>query len=722
MVAGVGPAFGILGGRPMIRPVRATTPPVIDGRLGDPAWRTAASITTFVQQSPLDGAPASEPTEVRVAYDSQFIYLAFHVHYADTRLMRANRADRDQALEDDLVTVYIDPFRDQQRAYMFEVNGYGVQGDGIINTGNGGQAIPVPDRSWDALFFSAGRIVADGFTAEMAVPFKSLRYPGLDGKTPQRWGFQVVRSIKGKDNEADVWAPVSRSVSGFMTQMGVLEGMSDISTRRNLELLPTFTAIRFGSLNTKTGAYSGDWSREGGLDVKYGITSNLTFNVTFNPDFSQIESDRAQIDVNQRFPLLFPELRPFFLEGREIFTLSSPVTWINTRTIVDPRFGAKLTGKVGNLAVGLLVADDEAPGKRVAASDPAFGESAQVFIARARYDLYAESYVGALVTDREFLDSHSRAAGVDGQFRIGRTARFNYMAFQTMTRTQDGAEASGPAWGVFLQRNGRNLRLSSFTGSNDPDAATAVGFLRRANTQNFWHTGSYRWWPEKWIINWGPRGRYERLYNHDWTLEDEKIESGADFTFARNITASLGTERSLERYRGIDFRKWRYNAKANVATSRRISIGGSIDWGDQISFTRTPFLGAGVTGSLDVTLRPIPRLQSQLSLDSSRLVDVRTGKMEVFDLKLLRALTTYQFTERLLIRNITDRNTFARTLGVNLLGTYRVNSGTVFFLGYDDHYQQLAPFDQVGSGLVLQRELQRTNRAIFTKLQILFRL
>jgi len=606
------------------------------------------------------------------------------------------------------------------------LNGYGVQGDGIITTSPGGgagnQTIPTPDRSFNALFRSAGLIVADGFTAEMAIPFKSLRYPGVDPKIPQRWGFQVVRSIKGKDNEVDVWSPVSRSVSGFMTQMGVLEGMTDISTRRNLELLPTFTGIRFGSLNTKAGEFSNDWSREAGIDFKYGITSNLTFNLTLNPDFSQIESDRAQIDVNQRFPLLYPELRPFFLEGREIFTLSSPVNWINTRTIVDPRYGAKLTGKVGSLAIGLLVANDESPGKRVASSDPASGEAAQVFIARARYDLYAESYVGGLVTDREFLGSHSRAAGVDGQFRIGRTARFNYMAFETMNRKLDGTETSGRAWGVFLQRNGRNLRLSSFTGSNDPDAATDVGFLRRANTRNFWHTGSYRWWPEKWVINWGPRGRYERLYNHDWILEDEKIESGLDFVFARNITAGLGVERSLERYRNVDFRKWRYNASANVATSRRISVGGSLHWGDQISFTSNPFLGSGATGSLDVTLRPIPRLQSQLSLDTSRLEDVRTGKVEVFDIKLFRALTTYQFTERLLIRNILDVNTFTDTLGVNLLGTYRVNSGTVFFVGYDDHYQQQAPFDQVGSGLVLGRELQRINRAIFTKLQVLFRL
>ena len=737
-VAGTGGEFGSLAGRPIVRPSRTDTPPDVNGRIDDDVWRTAASITAFVQQSPLDGAPATEATEVRLAYDSQNLYLAFHVHYADPSIMRANRVDRDQANEDDLVTVYFDTFLDQQQSFVFDVNGYGVQGDGIINTGGGRgggrgrrggggrgrgpQAIPGPDRSWDALFSSAARIVEDGYTAELAIPFKSLRYPQLSGTVPHRWGFQVVRSIKGKDNEADVWSPMSRDVNGFMTQMGVLEGMTGLSTSRNLEILPTFTAIQFGSLDRTTGTFPEDLSREGGLDVKYGITSNLTANFTYNPDFSQIESDRAQIDVNQRFPLFFSELRPFFLEGQEIFRLSSPVNWVDTRTIVDPRFGAKLTGKVGDVAIGVLAADDEAPGAGLDESDPASGETARVFIGRVRYDLYAESYIGGLVTDREFLNGHSRATGIDGQFRIGQTARFNYMAFQTTNRDLDGVETSGPAWGLFLQRNGRNLRLSSFAGSNHPDSATDVGFLRRPDVQQFWQTGSYRWWPEGWIINWGPRVRYERLYNYDWILEDEKIDTGLDFAFAGNISAGVGVERSLERFQGIDFWKWRYTTNANVATSRRISVGGRFNWGDQIFFSDRPFLGRGVEAGLDIFFRPVGRLQSQINLDSSRLRDIRGGDVEIFDIKIFRALTTYQFTERMLLRNITEFNTFADTVGVNLLLTYRVNAGTVFFVGYDDRYQQRDQFDQLDNDLFLTRALQRTNRAFFAKLQVLFRM
>ena len=738
-VAGTGAEFGILAGRPMVRPTRTEVRPNIDGRIDDEVWRTAAAITDFVQQAPLDGAPATEATEVRVAYDSQNIYLAFHVHYADAGIMRANRVDRDQANEDDLVTVYLDTFLDQQQAFVFDVNGYGVQGDGIINTsggrgggrgrrggGGGGrrgpQAIPGPDRSWDALFDSAGQIVADGFTAEMAIPFKSLRYPQLGGATPHRWGFQVVRTTKGSNNESDVWSPMSRDVNGFLTQMGVLEGMTNLSTSRNLEFLPTFTGVQFGSLDATSGEFPEDFNGEGGLDVKYGITSNLTASFTFNPDFSQIESDIAQIDVNQRFPLFFPELRPFFLEGQEVFRLSSPVNWVNTRTVVDPRVGAKLTGKIGDLAIGLLAADDEAPGNIGDRSDPAFGQTAQVFVARARYDLYAESYMGGLVTDREFMGSYSRAMGIDGQFRIGQTARFNYMVFQTMNQDLNGVETSGPSWGLLLQRNGRNLRVSTFTGSNHPDAATDVGFLRRSNTQDFNQTVSYRWWPDSWIINWGPRVRYSRLYDYDWVLEDEGIDTGIDFTFARSISAGAGLERSLERFAGIDFWKTRYTGRADVATSRRISVGGDFSWGDQIFFGESPFLGRGVQAGANIFFRPIARLQSQINIDTSRLTDMRDGAVEVFDIKLFRALTTYQFTERLLLRNITDFNTFDDTVGVNFLVTYRINAGTVFFFGYDDRYQQFDRFEQMGDELLLRRDLQRTNRAVFTKLQYLFRL
>ena len=227
---------GLVTGRPTVRPTRTDTPPVIDGRLDDEVWRSAALITEFVQQAPLDGAPATEETEVYVAYDSENIYLAFYAHYEDRSIMRANRVDRDRASMDDLLTVYFDPFMDQQRGYDFDVNAYGVQGDGIITAGGGHRGGPIPraDRSWNTLFQTGGQIVEDGFTAEMAIPFKSLRYPSRARDEPHRWGFQIVREVKGKNRENQVWAPMSRDESSFFAQMGVLEGMTKLSTSRPL--------------------------------------------------------------------------------------------------------------------------------------------------------------------------------------------------------------------------------------------------------------------------------------------------------------------------------------------------------------------------------------------------------------------------------------------------------------------------------------------------------
>ena len=350
--------LGLTPGRPTVRPPRTDAAPDIDGRLDDEAWRSAARLTRFTQQAPLEGVPATEDTEVYVAYDSEHIYFGFYLHYSDPTIMRANRVDGDTAFQDDLITIYLDTFLDQQRAYDFDLNAYNVQGDGIVNTGGGRRRGPIPpaDRSWDALFHSATEIVDDGYTAEMAIPFKSLRYPGRETGVPHRWGFQVVREIKGKNQENDVWAPMSRDVAGFHRQMGLMEGMTDLSTSRNLEFLPTFTAIKFGSLDTTTGGFvNQDTDPQAGLNVKYGVTSNLTVDFTLNPDFSQIESDRPQIEVNQRFPLFFSELRPFFVEGAEIFDLPGPVTFVHTRTIVDPTWGAKLTGKAGRFAMTTIV-------------------------------------------------------------------------------------------------------------------------------------------------------------------------------------------------------------------------------------------------------------------------------------------------------------------------------------------------------------------------------
>ena len=720
-----GAGYGVLTGRPRVRVSRTDAPPTIDGRLDDEVWRTAAMLSNFVQQAPLDGAPATEETEIYISYDSEHIYFAFYLHYSDPSLLRANRVDRDTAWQDDLMTVYLDTFLDQQVSYDFDLNGYNVQGDGVINASQSrGGPIPIADRSWEALFYSGTEIVEDGFTAEMAIPFKSFRYPEQQPGVEHRWGFQFVREIKGKNQENVVWAPMSRDVQSFMGQMGVLEGMTDLSTSRNLEILPSFTAIQYSSIDGETGEFVGRGTDpEGGVNVKYGITSNLTADFTANPDFSQIESDLPQIEVNQRFPLFFPELRPFFLEGAEIFEFVSPVDLVHTRTLVDPNVGAKLTGKVGNTTLGVMVTDDEAPGKRDDPNDPGYGRTAQVAIGRARYDLYSESHIGALVTDREFLDGYNRVGGIDGQFRLGQATRFNFVAFQSQDRDENGVERTGPMLGAMVGHEGRHLQARVFGARIDPDFRTDVGFLQRVDQQLGSANVGYRWWPESWLISWGPTLDYQLSYTHAGIREDETIDAGLNFDFSRNINVSGNAIQAHERFGGVDFDRRSYSLSTFISTSRLFSLGGSFRWGDEIYYIdrQNPYLGRGNSATLSATVRPDPRFSSQLNLATSRFFDIRNGSHPVFNVQVLRALSTFTFTDRLLLRNITEYNSFRGTLGTNLLLTYRINALTVFYVGYDDHYRQEDLIDVHDSRFFQSTAFRRTNRALFTKLRILFR-
>ncbi|MFW6206819.1 MAG: DUF5916 domain-containing protein, partial [Gemmatimonadota bacterium] len=645
--------------------------------------------------------------------------------------------DRDRAFPDDLMTIYLDTFLDQQRAYDFDINAYNVQGDGIISAtaggGGGGGAIPRADRSWDALFDSGARIVPDGFTAEMAIPFKSLRYPQRPEGEPHRWGFQIVREIKGKAQENDVWAPVSRDRSSFFAQMGLLEGMTDLSTSRNLEILPTFTAIQFGEIDPTLPSGPGFENRsvdpDAGMNVKYGLTSNLTADFTVNPDFSQIESDRPQIEVNRRFPLFFEELRPFFVEGAEIFNVFAPVTFIHTRTIVDPDWGAKLTGEVDRVSLGVLAANDAAPGRVEDPSDPLRGENAQVYIGRVKFDLYSESHIGGVFTDRELLDGYSRTGGLDANLRLGPTRSINFAAIASRHREPSGPETEGHVLGTFFRQNGRNLDGSLFVAIVSPDFRTDVGFVRRTDQRNVGSNLSYRFWPEHWLINWGPGIRYSRNYAFDGILQDAQLTVDLGFEFANNVSVSGNVDRTMERFGGIDFEKTGWSVRANVNSSRRVSFGADFGMGDQVRFTDDPFLGDQVDWSVNATLRPIPRLTSSLSLDASRFTDPRNGDAEVFDVKIFRAQSTFQLLDPLTVRNITEFNTFDETFDFNLLFTYRVNAGTVFYAGYDDHFRQgdLIRGDRDGDGFneqlfVDDPTLRRTQRAFFVKLQYLFRM
>ncbi|HVH26038.1 MAG TPA: DUF5916 domain-containing protein [Vicinamibacterales bacterium] len=714
------PRSSAAGGRPTLTAVRAEQAPTIDGRLDDAIWRNAALIDTFVQEEPLEGAPATERTEVRVAYDSDQLYFGIRVYYSDMSLMRTNRSDRDKLDNDDTVTVYLEPFLDYLRGYAFAVNGYGVQRDSMVVVQNA-QSTASGELSFNVLYYSGGQLVEDGWTAEMAIPFKSLRYPGKGAGETHRWGFQVRREIKSKDEKV-VWSPVSRNNSNFLGQIGQLTGMTDLSVQRNFELLPTFTAVNTGVLNTSTGEFGTDNATDAGIGAKYGITSNLTFDFTYNPDFSQIESDTQQIEINQRFPLNYPELRPFFLEGREIYEIPGRPQPVQTRKIVDPRYGAKLTGKVAQRwSVGMFVADDEAPGKVDDIASPAYGQRAQNVLGRVKYDLYRNSHVGVIFTDREFLNDFSRLIMTDTGLRLGETGNFGWRFYKS---SQEEASIPKQGWAteMSIRRNSRNINWAVIANAISPEFGNALSFVQRTDQiQIMAPQFSYQWYPEGLIRNWSAGYNMPRLYDFDsHELLEANYQPNVRFQFARNVRVDASVLRQMESYRGIDFWKTRWNLSGNVNTSRKILFSYGVSDGDQIRFVANPFLGRLLDYNVSATFRPTSRLDSRLQIDVNRFTDPVEQRQE-FHVRILRSSTTYQFTPRLLVRNILELNTGAgsnHTLFENILLTYRVNSGTVFYFGYDDRFKEA---NAINAQLFSDPAYKRTNRAIFTKLQYLFR-
>ncbi len=460
--------------------------------------------------------------------------------------------------------------------------------------------------------------------------------------------------------------------------------------------------------------------QDAGVGLKYGISSNLTFDFTYNPDFSQVESETQQIDINQRFPLNYPELRPFFLEGREIYEIAGRPQAVQTRRIVDPRYGAKLTGKVGRkTSIGLFLADDEGPGK-VDASDPAYAKKAQNVLGRVKYDLYRNSHVGMIFTDREFMNDHSRLLGTDTALRLGETGNFGYRLYHS-DRNENGVHKTGWATEMSIRQNTRHFDWASIQNALSPDFGNQLSFIERVDAIAWMPQMGYQWFPEKWIRNWALRISPQKLWDFDGVLQnDTRWNPSINFTFARNIRFSTSISRLMERYRGIEFEKTRWSASGSVNTSRKILLSADVNNGDQIRFITSPFLGRLLDYSITATFRPYSRLQSVLKLDGNKFRDPVNHAQE-FNVKIMRSTTTYQFTDRLLIRNITELNSGLgsnHTLFENILLTYRVNSGTVFFLGYDDRYKDGTA---VNSAIFSDPTYQRTNRAFFTKIQYLFR-
>lgn len=400
----------------------------VDGRLDEAAWAGAAVLTGFTQSAPAEGIPARERTEVLVFYTPRELFIGVRAHAADPSSIRSTLAERDQITADDHVRILLDTFHDRRSAFAIFVNPLGIQQDGTFADGAGFRYSP------DFIFDSRGRRTGEGYEVEIRIPLRSLKFPTSGTQT---WGLNVIRVIPSAGAE-ESWAPRSRNQPAELASSGVLSGIQGLRPGRLVEVNPTFTARREGTTD-EDGFRRGPTEPDVGVNLKYGITSELTLDATLNPDFSTVEADADQITVNERFALSLQEKRPFFLEGADLF--STPEALVYTRSIVAPAAGARVTGKVGALNLAWLGAVDDAPRGNPArlAPDPA---RALVQIGRLRRDVGQGSTVGVLATSRVVGGAFNHVAAADWRFRFGRAYMLGGQVGGSWTRAW-AADAAG---------------------------------------------------------------------------------------------------------------------------------------------------------------------------------------------------------------------------------------------------------------------------------------
>lgn len=443
LLQGAAPPAG--AGAPAITPPRIDAPVAVDGRLDEPAWAEAARLADFSQYEPVDGRPAEEWTEVRVWYAPDAIHFGIIARDRQPGAIRATVADRDNIDNDDHVVLYLDTFNDQRRAFFFAVNPFGVQQDGVRTEGAttpgrifGGSI----DRNPDYYFESKGSLTGDGYVVEVRIPFKSLRFPGSG---LQRWGLQVERKVQ-RTGHSYTWTDARRASASFLAQAGTIEGLHDLERGVVLEAQPFLTAAANGERLLPGERFSREpLDPEIGANLRLGL-AHLSLDATFNPDFSQVEADVGQLTANERFALFFPEKRPFFLEGIELF--ATPNQLVHTRQINDPLVGGKITGKIGGIGIAHLTALDE---RRLDGAGEALFN-----ITRLRRDFGTSSLAGVTLTDRSVQGGghYNRVLAGDVRHVFGGLYFVEAQLGGSWTRDERG-ERSAPIWKLEADRTGR---------------------------------------------------------------------------------------------------------------------------------------------------------------------------------------------------------------------------------------------------------------------------
>jgi hypothetical protein len=706
--------------RPSPAPLSATRRAAeitLDGDIGDPGWSQAARIDTFYETVFGDDRAPHVTTVAWVTYDDEAFWFAVRCDDPDPSRIRAPYVDRDLVIgNQDNVALYLDTRNDRRSAQEFRVNPRGIQSDGVFNDANFNE-----DFSPDFHYQTAARVTPTGWTAEMKIPLSSLRYGGSD---PQTWRILVWRNYPRDFRYAIYSSPLPRGSNCYLCHMREIAGFTGLPSSSHLVIAPYASAQDVATASP--GDALGDGKTEGqvGVDVKWSPSADMAVDLTVNPDFSQVEGDVAQIAVNNRFALFFPEKRPFFLEGVDLF--DSPLQVVYTRTITDPRWGARSTGKMGASSYTVLLTED-AGGGSVILPGPTGSEFAPqdfasyVGIGRWRRDIGA-SFVGAIATLRDVKGAgHNLVVGPDFQWRRGNN-RVTGQFLLTDTRTPERPAAR--SHGADLAWAHQTRTVDWFVRGRDMgDGFRAdLGFIPRVGIHEGFMEAGYSVYREGFFTRLRPYVFVDYVTDRKGDLVDRRVGPGVNFIGRRNLQGFVGA--NLDRVRTGD----RLLSRAQLPFSiqfdpsrrlPRIQLSGFVGEDTDIANVR---VGRGGELRLGTNLRPDDHLDIQLDEALSWLDVAATpgaSRSRLFTAHVHRVRATWNFDARTFLRLIgqyvaAERDPALYRVAVpgrdrdfsgSALFGYRLNWQSAVYLGYGDE-RALSP----------DGSLARTGRQLFAKI------
>jgi hypothetical protein len=710
-----------------------------------------AMVSDFIQNSPVDGQPATEKTEVWMAYTKSAIYFVFICYDRHPELIRGHLARRENILNDDGVAVLLDPFRDRRLGTLFRVNPAGVQADASWSEPNN------TDYSYDTVWDSEGQVTKDGWMALIAIPFRSLRFRSNESD----WGVVFGRFFP-RNSETDLWPRVAANVTGTLSQEGTLHGIEGVTGSHNLQLNPYSLAQNereFIDIDPTNPFFSSrHFEGTDGGEAKLILKDSLVLDATLNPDFSDIESEQPQFTVDQRFPVYFPELRPFFLENASY--LMTPINLIDTRNIVRPEYGIRFTGKMAHTNLGFFVTDDRQPGEAVAPGDPLYLKHATVAVGRVSEDLGKGSSLGAIYTDEEFGQGWNRIGGVDFTARFNQhwTAWGQMVESSTMGDEDSGSPplySAGPASTLQFQRTGHAFNLQDNYVDISTGFQTQLGFIQSSNFRNNQTHATYQWFPKhRFYQSFGLETNQNIAFDHQgdrvfhyssfdpfWLLPRNIVIApiggqNSDTVSPVHYSALNGYKNFTENFGGLVVRgaPWsQFNFNLQALRS------GNVNYNPATG--QIPSLLNQETVQLLFTVQPV----RQLTADNTYLLDrdhAVAGGALVYESQTMRSVVNYQFTRSISARLIVEYDsTLANPAQTSLLRTREVptqalltwlpHPGTAIYIGYSDDLQNLdrslcnrlsnGACDPNNTTLPRAGPLLNDGRQVFIKASYLFR-